>query len=413
MKLISDIFIIFSILTAVYLLLTNNWKGLTSKASKNILLRSALIFLFAILTRWFLALIGFGFSKVGETWGIQDFFNHMFSYFTEQGDSPHYLRIAQYGYEASGEHAKLIVFYPLYPFFIKLFQLVFRDYVLSAVIVSNLAFGLTCVYFYHLVKLELGKRKAGWSLLYLVLFPFGVFYLLVMTESVFMLFTVMTIYYIRKGGWGWLVAGILSFFTTLSRTQGILVFLVYVVEAIVMLRKRYLREGSLHFKKIDLCLISGLLGPLGIFVYLLINKLVQNDWFVFMKHVSAAPWYQKSEWIGNNLYQNFDMGTQHLYLSVMMYFVQIVFFFCVLGLIVYGLYKKERISYLIYTLGYLFVTFTASWLLSGARYIMCCFPIYTTLARIDNKKAKVFVACLLGLMLGVYGLYMMQRHTIM
>ena len=40
--------------------------------------------------------------------------------FTTAGDAPHYLFLATEGYQATGEQANLIVFYPLYPLLMRL-----------------------------------------------------------------------------------------------------------------------------------------------------------------------------------------------------------------------------------------------------------------------------------------------------
>ena len=58
-------------------------------------------------------------------------------------DSPSYLDIAEYGYRKFGDEMWVrIAFFPLYPFFIRLFALVLENYKLSALVVSNLAYAL-------------------------------------------------------------------------------------------------------------------------------------------------------------------------------------------------------------------------------------------------------------------------------
>src|ERR1700716_1454754 len=54
-------------------------------------------------------------------------------------DGPHYLDIARDGYVTQGDERNWIVFYPLYPWAIRLLAFILRDYLLSAFAVSALA----------------------------------------------------------------------------------------------------------------------------------------------------------------------------------------------------------------------------------------------------------------------------------
>ena len=67
-------------------------------------------------------------------------------------DSPSYLDIAENGYREYGDKMWVrIVFFPLYPFLIRLFALVLQNYKLSALVVSNLSYIIACFYLYRLV----------------------------------------------------------------------------------------------------------------------------------------------------------------------------------------------------------------------------------------------------------------------
>src|SRR5687768_11446286 len=69
-------------------------------------------------------------------------------------DGPHYINIAQNGYQTTGEPALFIVFYPLYPFFIKLFSLIFSDFNISAIMVSVVFCFISAILLYELVLLD-------------------------------------------------------------------------------------------------------------------------------------------------------------------------------------------------------------------------------------------------------------------
>jgi len=70
-------------------------------------------------------------------------------------------RLAQFGYSATGELQPLLVFYPLYPWTVRLFALVTRDYLVSAFIVSTLASLVTAIVLMRLVELDYPKDLAA------------------------------------------------------------------------------------------------------------------------------------------------------------------------------------------------------------------------------------------------------------
>ncbi len=54
-------------------------------------------------------------------------------------DSTHYLKLAEHGYVAAGDSWVSLVFFPLYPWLVRLVAFVARDYMLAALIVSGFA----------------------------------------------------------------------------------------------------------------------------------------------------------------------------------------------------------------------------------------------------------------------------------
>ncbi|MGH7801612.1 MAG: glycosyltransferase family 39 protein [Thermodesulfobacteriota bacterium] len=92
-------------------------------------------------------------------------------------DSQSYLDIAKNGYRKFGDEMWVrIVFFPLYPFFIRLFALVLKNYELSALVVSNLAYVVACFYLYRLVLRSYTEEAAIRSVLYMSVFPTAYFF---------------------------------------------------------------------------------------------------------------------------------------------------------------------------------------------------------------------------------------------
>src|ERR1700756_1277649 len=88
-------------------------------------------------------------------------------------DTPHYIDIAKKGYSntTTGERYLFIVFFPLYPLLIRLFALSSKNYVLSALIVSNLAYCVSAFYLYRLTLLDYPKEIALRATFYFSIFP--------------------------------------------------------------------------------------------------------------------------------------------------------------------------------------------------------------------------------------------------
>src|SRR6476646_9061570 len=90
-------------------------------------------------------------------------------------DATQYLKIAQEGYVAAGDDRFLIVFFPLYPALVALMQVVVRDYLLSAFIVSGIASIAAGLVFRALVRLDHSERTAQLAVVFLFIFPTSYF----------------------------------------------------------------------------------------------------------------------------------------------------------------------------------------------------------------------------------------------
>ena len=100
-------------------------------------------------------------------------------------DAPNYIDIADKGYAGcteDGEHL-FLVFFPLYPWLVRLLHIVIADWELVCLIISTLAYTAGACFFYALLSEEYGRRIAGKSLVLLSVYPFAFFFGGMMTES--------------------------------------------------------------------------------------------------------------------------------------------------------------------------------------------------------------------------------------
>lgn len=154
--------------------------------------------------------------------GGSGFWDHVFRRFTEAGDGPHYLFIAENGYVSQGEGVNNIVFYPLYPFLTRVFSLFTGGRTaLAGMILSQVCYGLSVVVMAKLARAEC--EYPGYALVAYMLYPVGFFCLGLFTEGLFLFLSILGLYLIREKKW--LLAGFVGFLCALCRTQGILLLL--------------------------------------------------------------------------------------------------------------------------------------------------------------------------------------------
>ena len=80
----------------------------------------------------------------------------------ERWDARHYINLADLGYQdyiEDGQHL-FLVFFPLYPWVVRIVHYVISDWRLACLCASTLAFCIGSVFFYGAVKEEYGKKIA-------------------------------------------------------------------------------------------------------------------------------------------------------------------------------------------------------------------------------------------------------------
>ena len=137
-------------------------------------------------------------------------------------DTLHYLNIAKEGYASStvNERHILIAFLPLFPLLIKIFSFLFQNYLLSALLVSNIAYIFAVFYLYKLVLLDFNKEDALRSIIYFSIFPTAYFLHAAYTESPYLALTIASFYYARKDKWA--LSGTLGMLAAATRITGII-----------------------------------------------------------------------------------------------------------------------------------------------------------------------------------------------
>ena len=142
-------------------------------------------------------------------------------------DAIHYLRIASEGYSATD----LSVYFPFFPLLVRAVGRLFGlDYLFASLLISTVALILAAITLHRLVMEEWrDPGLAGRAVTYLVFFPTAFFLLAPYTESLALLFSLVAFRQARLGRW-W-TAGLAGVACALTRSQGVLISAVFLIEA--------------------------------------------------------------------------------------------------------------------------------------------------------------------------------------
>jgi hypothetical protein len=296
-------------------------------------------------------------------------------------DSKHYLFIAEHWYVTVTDKKYLIVFFPLYSMAIQMVSWVIGDLFWSGIIVSNLCLAISCFYLYKLTASDFDETVAFRSVKYLLLFPVSFFLGAVFSDGMFLMFSLLTVYQLRRRDW--LKAGVWGMLAAFTRNFGLLLLIPALIEWILSHRKQFAKLMDWNRRGLFLFLI-----PMGYFAYLVLNKSITGDWFTFLT-------YQKEYW-NHNLQLFADLGEYARNASavsswgpsdrISIWIPQVALVLTTLMSIIAGLWFRIRYSYLAYMFAYLLSCLSITWLISGPRYMLGLFPLYIVLGVISHNK---------------------------
>jgi hypothetical protein len=299
-------------------------------------------------------------------------------------DAVHYLDIAENGYASD---RNTTVWPPLYPLLIKLFSFTNGSFLLSAIIVSNLAFICALFLLYLLISTEYNEETARRTLQYLIIFPTAFFFVAPYSESLFLALSVGFFLAINKQKW-WL-AGLLGIGAVLTRLQG--VFLV--IPLIWMLFENIVkRKGFTKRQIINLLIPIGLITAAFIFYFISIHILLNREWPWMTLH---SNWSQKISfpwegWLGNiKMLTGISPLLSNSYIST--FFDALAILGSAILLIV--TIKRLKTDHFLYAicllLLYSLITNQNGYDVSNARYVLTIFPLFITLELTLRKGSRI------------------------
>ena len=343
------------------------------------------VLLFAALVRLVMAAISYvmAWYMLGHMPNI-----HQLMYVGSGWDNYH--RMAEYGYSFQENGRNIfLVFFPLYIYLIRILNAIVENYLLSAYIISFASYILGIYYLYRLVRLEFSQSVAMWTVVFISVAPTAFYFGTPMTESLMLLTSAATLYYIRLHNWK--RAGIAGAFAMATRMVGAMLVVVAFVEFFMHYKVFALVKQEDLDKLKELATKKApwiLLIFTGGLVYLFINWLVSGDPFRFT-YYQRVHWHNTAQYFGQvilNQFRNIASGWYNRDKVNWTFIPNIIGFAFGVITLAYACVKKHSTVYIIYALGYIAVSYAVSWLLSGARYIVVCIPLFIFLACMLEKR---------------------------
>lgn len=283
-------------------------------------------------------------------------------------DSRYYISITQFGYQQSSHYA----FFPGYPLVIKSISLLTGNFYLSAILISNLATFLASVVLYKLIVLDFTKKIAKQTFIFLLLFPTSFYLVMGYSEGLFLLLSVLTIYFFKKGNF--FASSIFANFLSITRVAGLVLISSIIIHVIVT--KQLSKKNWIM-----------LLSPVAFLIYCLYLYTQTQNPFYFL--VSQIEWRRTIgfPWIGywQAISNIFQPGFIQKY-----YYVIFDLLFAIFGLgMAIRSFRFLTPLYGVYALGSVLLPMFTSNLSSMARFLLPMFPIFLLIALIKNKVIKL------------------------
>lgn len=316
-----------------------------------------------------------------------------------RGDVTLYVHLGRHGYERhqfdiTKRESRFYGFFPVYPMVLWVISKVTDDVTMVGAALSNLCLFLAMVFLHKLTKLfGYEEAIADRTIFYLAIFPVSYFFSIPMTESLFLLLTVLSFYLAKRDRW--VMAGGLGALASATRVTGVLL-----LPSLVIL---YLQRHRTKPRNGNPGALGLLIIPLGLLAYMFYS------W-----HMTGNPWAFKDAQTGwgrqSSLFLtpllNYVINAKEV--AVPWNFQLLNFAAAVLTFVcVYLLIRRREWSLALYALLTIVIPLSTNSLQSIARYTVVIFPIYIALATVGNAKRAdqiirfIFVA-LLALMSALF-----------
>jgi len=309
-------------------------------------------------------------------------------------DTVWYLKIAAFGYSSQDG---TLAFMPLYPWLVRGLGALTGNYLLAALVISNLACLAALILFYEVALGEVRNNDiALWGTFLLASFPTAFFLFAAYTDSLFLALVLSAWLFARRANW--LAAGLLAALATLCRLQGALLSIVFLASycfnanganrLIARIKtKKNSRHSLIRVIRAKSFLLALFLPALTFAAYTLWLRLtgfgsipatLETHWGIR----TVAPW------TGFGLFLQRLFGGQRVFID----YVDLTLFLVMLVLLVIGLFRLDPALslYNFLTLALFFMRGTPPHLLdSFSRYFLTLFPAFIIIGMLRDRLLRI------------------------
>lgn len=319
-------------------------------------------------------------------------------------DANNYVRIATGGYTYYNENGDFttLAFFPLYPWLMRVVNVIFNDFRLSGLITSFLLYASACCFLYKLFCIDYNKSTALRAIIYMSVYPHALFFGTIMNESLLLFTSAATLYYIRKHKWA--LVGIFGVAAALSRMLGVLLAIPAAVEWLEhykifdKLKNKKIKEVWKLFYSKGLWIFLMLLGT-GIYLYC--NYKATGDFFKFVEY-QRKYWHHGFEYFGTGIRSVFNQFSQSLpYFEIPIPSVVAMIF--VFTTIVYGM-RRNKSMYTAFLIVYFIMNTSFDWVISIPRYMACAIPAFVFMSDFSerHKWTEPLITASMAIGFGIY-----------
>jgi hypothetical protein len=317
------------------------------------------------------------------------------------GDGRHYFNLAHHGYRGVPDMRMqifspyyLLAFYPLYPFLVFLTNHLFDNFFTTTLLLNFILAPLVIYWLFKVIRREQNALIAWIATALFLVFPWSFAMFLPYTENLFLLLTLLVFWFI--GEKKWYFAAIAGFLAALTRTPGVLMC----IPIGLALFQRY-RFQLKHLK----FYIFAAVPILGTLFYLSINYLVSGNPFQFLIE-QREVWHNFGVTPFLSLAVVANWAVQFSFAWIVGRGGSLVFLLMISFLTLIWAAKQRpkslHMSYLVYAMFYLLLSFSISNPISGTRYIFALFPLFMYQAKFLSGKLwllPIFLIVLLSLLI--------------
>lgn len=295
-------------------------------------------------------------------------------------DGVHYISIARSGYFFNQQP-----FFPLYPFVINLandlvgFARFTNGHIISGQVVSGAAFVISLFIIVKLLVLDGYKKITGWVMAGIFLYPTAYSYTAVYNDSLFFLFSCLTILWVREKRW--VLAGVFGALATLTRLNGLALFFLILVEYGIRIRDWKMWPKVLWKS-------GALMIPAAFFSYLFYVQRLFDTWrWVF---TSMHVWGQNKLIFPAQVVWRYlkilflDRSFSFTYWIAVLEFTFVLFYIL---LLVYS-WKKIRVSYWMFFAVSILIPSLTGTFQGMPRYGLHLFPMFLILGIILSRLPR-------------------------